>query len=121
MKSALAIAISLIMAACANSVRNPATGLVGEWRYADTIQSCHYVFKNDGTFSGEVVYQGAKVSQFKGKWSVQGDQLLYDYVSDAMGNIPPGSKDSDKLVTVAGNYFVIEARDRSKRRYHRIK
>jgi len=49
---------------------------VGEWRYADKIQACHYVFNQDGTFKGEVVYHAKLISKFTGRWSVDGDTLF---------------------------------------------
>jgi len=120
MRIAFALTIFLIAGACAHVGREGSNALVGQWRYADAIQSCHYVFKRDGSFSGEVVYKGKKVSQFQGKWFVEADHLFYDYTGDVLGTIAAGSQDNDKLVVVAENYFVIEARDGSKRRYNRI-
>jgi hypothetical protein len=98
-----------------------ASPLVGEWRYADQTQSCRYHFKRDGRFMGEVSYRSKLVSKFTGTWSVKGDRLLYTYISDDFGRIPPGATDQDKLLSVQKGSFLIEAADGSRRRYARIR
>ena len=111
------IAVSLcFLTSCVSS-----KSLVGEWRYADEMQSCHYVFKKDGSFSGEVMYQRKLLSQFTGKWTVEGKTLLYQYINDAVGNIPPGAVDRDKLLNVQRAFFEIQAADGSRRKYIRVK
>lgn len=94
--------------------------LTGEWRYADATQSCQYVFTADGTFRGSVVLAGKKVSQFTGRWRVDGDRLMYLYTGDALGRIPAGATDADKLLAVASDHFEIQAADGTRRTYRRI-
>jgi hypothetical protein len=112
--------LALLAVSCVTPERGAEKKLVGEWRYADKIQSCQYRFASDRTFAGEVVYRGRKVSQFAGRWTVRRDKLLYEYTSDALGTIAPGSTDSDQLVAVADDHFEIEAADGSRRRYSRV-
>lgn len=119
MKAALALMLCL-MASCAG-VGPSAPSLVGEWRYADRIQACHYVFNGDGSFEGDVVYHAKLISKFRGRWSVIDDVLLYTYVSDALRKIPAGATDRDKLLTVQREFFIIEAADGSRRRYLRVR
>ena len=109
----------LTLSACASVESKARTNLVGDWHYRDQTQSCHYSFGTDGRFSGEVTMQGKLVSKFTGKWSVQGDRLLYVYASDALGRIPVGATDSDRLLKIEKNWFLIEAADGSQRRYER--
>ncbi len=78
---------------------------MGEWRYADEIKGCHYIFNRNGTFAGDVVYHGKTVSKFTGRWSVEGDTLLYNYISDTLDKIPAGATDRDKLLSVAAGLF----------------
>lgn len=120
MKAVSALA-SLLMISCATVHPNPAKILVGEWRYADQIQACHYVFTPDHTFKGEVVYRGRIISKFKGRWSIEGDALHYTYLSDELGRIPVGATDRDKLLNVEPGSFVIEALDGKRRKYVRIR
>ena len=119
MKAALAL-LCCLMASCAGLQSRAGSGLLGEWRYADKIQSCHYVFKGDGSFSGKVIYRKKLVSKFNGRWSVEGNSLLYTYTSDLLGRIPAGATDRDKLLSVQQEFFIIEAADGSKRKYLRV-
>ncbi len=119
MKAALALMLCL-MASCAG-VKPSAPSLVGEWRYADKVQACRYVFNRDGSFEGDVVYQTKLISKFRGRWLVTDDVLHYTYISDALRKIPAGATDRDKLLSVQRDYFIIEAADGSRRRYLRVR
>jgi len=120
MKAALCL-ITYFLASCASLAPQERDSLAGEWRYADNLQSCRYHFKRDGHFTGEVRLQGKLASKFTGTWDVQGDLLLYNYISDELGRIPPGATDRDKLLSVGRDSFLIEAADGSRRRYSRIR
>ena len=120
MKAVFALTFCL-MASCAALQPTTQSKLAGEWRYTDKTQSCHYVFKRDGSFNGEVTYHQKLISKFTGRWSVQDDTLLYTYASDALNRIPAGAIDRDKLLMVQKDFFTIEAADGSKRRYSRIR
>lgn len=112
---------SIFLTSCAIWSGAAARRLTGEWRYADATQSCQYVFTADGTFHGTVSLSGKKVSQFTGRWKVEGDRLMYLYTGDTLGRIPPGATDEDKLVTVTADHFEIEAGDGSRRTYNRVR
>lgn len=120
MKVALVL-ISCLLASCANLPSEPGNSLVGEWKYADNIQSCRYHFKSDGRFTGEVRNRAELVSKFTGTWAVRGDSLLYTYLGDELGCIPVGKKDRDKLLSVQKDSFLIQAADGNRRRYLRIR
>lgn len=120
MKAALALTLCL-MASCAGIGSHSPSSLVGEWRYADRIQACHYVFQRDGGFEGDVVYRSKLISKFKGRWSVADDVVHYTYVSDALHKIPAGTTDRDKLLSVQREFFIIEAADGSRRKYLRVR
>jgi len=120
MKIVVALTLCLL-ASCADLQTTSPNSLVGEWRYADKIQGCHYVFDRDGTFRGDVVYHGKTISKFTGRWSVSRDTLLYTYISDTLNRIPAGATDRDRLLRVEKEFFVIEAADGSKRKYLRVR
>jgi hypothetical protein len=113
--------LTCLLASCASLPPQGRNSLVGEWRYADNLQSCRYHFKKDGHFTGEVRLRGKLASKFTGTWAVQGDLLLYNYISDELGRIPAGATDRDQLLTVERDSFLIEAADGSRRRYSRIR
>jgi len=119
MKGFLAL-IFCLMTSCASLQSRSANGLVGKWSYADKIQSCHYVFKRDGNFSGEVFFRKKLISKFTGRWAVDGNYLLYTYGSDLLDRIPAGATDRDRLLSVHTEFFVIEAADGSRRKYLRV-
>lgn len=119
MKAAFALLCCLIVS-CAGLQSPAASGLQGEWRYADKVQSCQYVFRRDGSFSGEVIYRKKLISKFTGRWSVHGTNLLYTYTSDLLGRIPAGTTDRDKLLTVRKDFFIIEAANGNRRKYLRL-
>ncbi len=121
MKAVFALISLVLLTACAN-VDSPdrARQLVGDWRYADQVQSCQYSFKNDGSFTGEVRLRKKLISKFKGRWSVRGQTLLYSYVSDALGRIPAGATDRDQILEISRNSFVIQAANGEHRRYVRM-
>lgn len=120
MKIALTL-ISCLLAACTSLPSDRRNSLVGEWRYADNVQSCRYLFKKDGTFAGEVHREGKLLFKFRGTWTLQEDLLSYRYISDEMGGIPPGATDRDKLLSVEKNSFLIQAADGNRRRYSRTR
>jgi hypothetical protein len=117
----LVLLFGFLLVSCAAVPRDHRTILAGEWLYSDASQSCRYVFAKDGTFSGEVKANGESVSRFKGRWAVEGDALLYEYTGDALGRIPPGTRDRDKLLKTAQTEFVIEANDGNQRTYRRVR
>jgi hypothetical protein len=122
MKAVLVFISLLLSAACTNlESASPARQLVGDWRYADQIQSCHYSFKSDGSFTGEVKQQAKLVSKFTGRWSITGQTLHYRYLSDALGSIPAGATDQDQLLQVKRDFFVIQAGSGERRRYVRVR
>jgi hypothetical protein len=121
MKAVLAFISLFLLAACA-TIDSPgrARQLVGDWRYTDQVQSCQYSFKSDGSFTGEVRLRKKLISKFKGRWSVRGQALLYNYESDALGRIPAGATDRDQLLEIGKDSFVIQAANGERRRYGRI-
>lgn len=120
MKSVFTL-IFCLMASCVGLQPRAASVLLGEWRYADKIQSCQYVFNRDGSFSGEVTYHGKLISKFTGRWTVDGDNLLYRYINDSFDRIPAGATDRDQLLSVQSDFFVIQAKDGSRRKYLRVR
>src|SRR5436190_19021743 len=120
MKAVLALTFCL-MASCTGLQPHSPSSLVGEWRYADEIQSCYYVFSRDGSFNGEVVYHAKLISKFAGRWSIDGDTLFYAYIRDELDRIPAGATDRDKLLSVRRDSFIIEAADGKRRKYLRIR
>jgi hypothetical protein len=120
---AVLVFISLLLSAACTNLETPdfARRLVGDWRYADQMQSCRYSFKSDGSFTGTVRQQSKLVSKFTGRWSITGQTLHYRYLSDALGSIPAGATDQDQLLEVKKDHFDIQAANGERRRYVRAR
>jgi hypothetical protein len=122
MKAVLAFISLLSLAACTTvDSSSRARQLVGSWRYEDPVQSCQYSFKRDGSFTGEVKLRAKLISKFRGRWSVQGQTLHYNYLSDALGRIPAGATDRDQIIEIKKDSFLIQAANGDRRRYVRMR
>jgi hypothetical protein len=122
MKAVVAFISILLIAACANvESQRRARQVVGNWRYADEVQSCRYSFSSDGSFTGEVRLRARLISKFTGRWSITGQSVHYTYLSDALGRIPTGATDRDELLEVKEGSFVIRAANGERRRYLRVR
>ena len=120
MKAVLALILVVVLAGCATFDRQSQAPFVGDWLYADQVQSCRYSFSADGTFHGEVRQKAATISRFTGRWTVKADTLLYTYLSDAFGRIPAGQTDHDEVLEVSRDSLLIQAAYGERRRYRRI-
>jgi len=120
MKAIFALFSLLALSSCATIDRQNKSPLVGDWRYSDENQSCHYSFKPDGSFSGEVKRRTKLVLKFTGRWRIEGKELNYVYLSEAFGRIPRGATDRDQLLEVKKDSFWIQAANGDRRRYRRI-
>lgn len=122
MKAIFAFLSILLVTACAGvESQSRVRQLVGDWHYADKVQSCHYSFSGDGSFTGEVRLRARLVSKFTGRWGIKGQALHYIYLADALGRIPAGATDRDELLEVRKDSFVIQAANGERRRYIRMR
>lgn len=121
MKAIVGSMLLTLLAACANVEPPKSTALIGDWVYADSVQSCRYSFKADGSFNGEVKQEQRMISKFTGRWTVTGKVLHYRYLSDVFGRIPPGAIDRDRLLEIKKGSFLIEAANGDRRRYVRVR
>jgi hypothetical protein len=121
MKAILALFSLLVIASCTTIGSRAGSTLVGNWRYSDEIQSCHYSFSPDGSFSGEVTRGGKVVLKFAGRWTLEKHAIFYVYLSEARGRIPRGTTDRDQLLELGEDSFVIQAANGERRRYLRIR
>ena len=121
MKTILALFSLLAFSSCATVDHQRKSQLVGNWRYSDATQSCHYSFGPDGSFSGEVTRHAKPVLKFAGRWKIEGNALNYVYLREAFGRIPPGTTDRDQLLEVKNDSFLIRAANGDRRRYLRVR
>jgi len=111
---------TLALISCATGNSPAKNKLAGKWRSAQGPQAAEYVFAPDGTFRGRVTAGSSVLSDFTGKWSLREGVLFYEYTGDRLGRIPTGTLDQDKIIAIAQDFYLIEARDGSKRKYVRV-
>ena len=109
------LATSLVFADSPNGKR-----LIGHWRHVNEDKIGEIIFNHDGTYSGHLAHKGAMVWEFAGKWSVEGKILSYEYTRSSCENIPAGTRDRDRLLELARDYYLIEAADGARRTYWRV-
>jgi len=96
--------------------------LTGHWRYTDDTGgvTSDYTFAADGTFTANIVQHGKVSWEWAGKWSLDGNVLHYEFTKSSLAQLPAGTKDSDKVVEVAKDYYVILPGDGHKRKFERV-
>ena len=120
MKAILALFPLLALSSCAIIDRQTKSQLVGDWRYSDQNQSCHYSFRSDASFSSEVTRRKKLILKFTGRWKIEGSALNYVYLTEAFGRIPRGTTDRDQLLEVKKDSFLIQAANGDRRRDVRV-
>lgn len=113
------LALGLLSCASVSSI-HPRAQLVGKWRSTTADRTAEYAFAPDGTFSGSVTSQGATLANFTGRWTVKSGAISYEYLTDKTGNIPPGTRDQDRLLSISPEQYAIQAADGSRRTYRRV-
>lgn len=121
MKTILAFAACLVVS-CSTAGNKSEIKLVGRWHSSDNSgNKAEYEFFGNGTFSGSVrSNDGSLMSDYTGRWRLRDGTILYRYTSDKTGRIRVGTTDSDKVLRIDRDYFVIEAADGSVRKYLRV-
>jgi len=116
----LAYALLMLATSLASADSSNRDRLIGHWRHVNEEKIADIIFNRDGTYSGHVAHKGAVVWEFAGKWSVAGKVLTCEYTRSSCENIPAGTRDQDKLLELAKNYYLIEAMDGMRRTYSRV-
>lgn len=98
-----------------------AAQLVGHWRYTDTEKkvSNDYTFKEDGTYTSNIMQEGSVVWETAGKWTLKGDLVNYELTSSSSEQFP-GGIDQDKVVEVTKDYYMVDSGNGEKRKYERV-
>ncbi len=93
--------------------------LVGRWACKAGRYTCDWLLREDGSFLANVTEKGATVSRQSGRWRVEDGQLVTFDIFDEFDMI--GSpEDSDTLLEVQGQFFVLRTRQGTRRRYERV-
>jgi hypothetical protein len=64
---------------------------------------------------------GEQVRKLEGVWGIDGEMLVYTYSRDSLGQGEPGLQERDRLVRIDDSSYTIEAGDKARRTYFRVK
>lgn len=84
--------------------------LVGQWRRVDTTQrlTTNITFRQNGTYVGSIEQNGKLTATFSGKWSLESGFLNYEYTASSGIQIPVGTKDRDRVITLTREQYTIQ-------------
>ena len=97
--------------------------LVGRWRYEDQANSmtAKYEFRQDRTFTAELVQGGEVTRKFEGRWAINEGMIVYTYEKDSINQVQGGARERDRLIRIDDSSYTIEGGDRGQRTYWREK
>ena len=89
------------------------TGLFGHWRVRMGLLRFDWIFRDDCSFIGRLSVFGIPMMRLNGTWSIEGDKLVSIYHLD-------GRKDTDTLLEVAQDYFILMTSSGTRRKWERV-
>ena len=94
------------------------TEFIGHWRVRSSVFCFDWIFRNDSSFIGKFSALGIPILRLTGTWSIDADKLISIYDKHLL--IAGGQKDTDTLLEVAHDYFILVTRRGSRRRWERV-
>ncbi len=88
--------------------------LVGTWDREENVPNTGLVdaqmtFEEGGNFHGQVQVQEHIIWTFAGKWQVQDGAIVYDYTESSRADIPVGTKDKDRIISITPDKLTIQS------------
>ncbi len=93
--------------------------LVGHWACKAGRYACDWLLREDGSFMANVTEKGVTVSRQSGRWRIEDGQLVTFDIFDEFDMIA-SPEDSDTLLEVREQFFVLRTRQGTSRRYKRV-
>jgi hypothetical protein len=78
-------------------------------------------FRENGTYTAELRKGDELIRRFEGLWRLDGEMIVYTYLTDSLELISEGTVERDQLIRVTDDYYTIEAGDHVRRTYFRVK
>jgi hypothetical protein len=94
---------------------------VGHWRHKGDTAASVLTIGKDGTWSATVAVDNGPVYEVAGKWLTDEHYIYWLYTESTSPYAPPGTRDKDRLIDIADDYFVTARRDGKRTKYERIK
>jgi hypothetical protein len=91
---------------------------IGHWRVRWRVLCFDWIFRDDSSFIGKFSVLGIPILRFTGTWSIDGDKLFSIYDKHLL--MPGGQKDTDMLLEVAEDYFILVTRLGFRRKWERV-
>lgn len=88
--------------------------LIGTWDREENVPGTGLVdtqmtFEADGSFNIQVQVQEHIIGKFSGMWKVQDGAILYDYTESSRADIPVGTKDKDRIISITPDKLTIQS------------
>lgn len=88
--------------------------LIGTWDREQNVPNTGLVdaqmtFEESGDFHGRVQVQEHVIWTFAGKWQLQDGAILYDYTESSRADIPVGTKDKDRIISITPDKLTIQS------------
>src|SRR5262249_21750645 len=87
-----------------------ASQLVAGWKSVDPERklTSNLNFKHDGTFTGNLEFDGQSNGDFSGKWKLKDGTLNYEYTASLNQNIPVGMIEHDRMIELTKDQYTVE-------------
>ena len=95
------------------------TEITGHWRVRWIVIRFDWILRNDGSFVGKCSVLGVPIVRLTGTWSIEGNTLVAIYNNKLLVNAG-AQKDTDTLLEVAQDYFILVTRKGTRRRWQRV-
>ena len=94
------------------------TDFIGHWRVRWVVLCFDWIFSGNNTFVGKFSVFGISILRLTGTWSIDGDKLVCVY--DKHFLTAGGLKDTDTLLEVAKDYFILVTNRGTRRKWKRV-
>lgn len=91
---------------------------IGHWRVRWGVLCFDWIFSDDRSFAGKFSVLSIPILRLSGTWSIDGDKLVSIY--DKFLLMPAGHKDTDRLLEVGQDYFILVTTGGTRRRWERV-
>jgi len=94
--------------------------LVGCWRVEYKDRRSDEIYYEDGTYTGSVSKDGVVYFEYAGKWSLDGNNLNYEYTKSSLAGVLPGKTGQDRIVEIAKDHYIYENRSGVRKKRFRV-
>lgn len=94
---------------------------VGQWHRRGDAADAMLTMRKDGTWSATVSVENGPRYEVAGKWLTDEHYIYWLYTTSTSPYAPAGTRDKDRLVEMADDYFVTSRADGSRMKYERTK